>query len=88
MTTTKTKKNTMIALGGNGKAVTNWDPSNMVEVKNAQEVFDSLTKDGYMAYAVTVERDTKTGQVVEGEVIKEFDKTAEKIILSPKVAGG
>lgn len=58
-----------------------WDRKNEDEVEAAKEMFKKLRKKGYLAYTVT-----KDGS--KGEVIKDFDPDAEKIILSPPIAGG
>jgi hypothetical protein len=58
-----------------------WDRHNEAEVEAARATFDSLRSKGYLAY--TVNKDGTTG-----EVIRAFDPTAEKIILSPPMAGG
>jgi hypothetical protein len=58
-----------------------WDKHNDDEVENAKASFDRLREKGYLAY--TVNKDGTTG-----EVIREFDATAEKIILSPPMQGG
>ena len=58
-----------------------WDSRNEAEVEVARAAFDSLTKKGYLAFSVK-----KDGS--KGEVIREFDPKAEKIILSPPMQGG
>tara|TARA_R110000824_G_scaffold40789_4_gene121927 strand:- start:946 stop:1245 length:300 start_codon:yes stop_codon:yes gene_type:complete len=58
-----------------------WDYKNDVEVAAAKAQFDALKKAGYIAYSVN-----KDG--TNGEVIREFDPKAEKIILSPPMVGG
>ncbi len=58
-----------------------WDRTRPDEVDAARDTFTNLRKKGYLAYKVK----TDGGQ---GEVITEFDPTAEKIILAPPVAGG
>lgn len=58
-----------------------WDPDNEHEIAAAREQFDSLRKRGYLAYTVG-ERGRK------GTQIREFDATAEKMILAPPLVGG
>jgi hypothetical protein len=58
-----------------------WDPENENEISAAREQFDSLRKKGYMAYTVG-ERGRK------GTQIREFDPSAEKMILAPPLVGG
>ena len=58
-----------------------WDPDNNAEVEAAREMFNSLRKKGHVAYKVDRKGD-------KGEIITEFDKDAEKIILAPPVRGG
>jgi hypothetical protein len=58
-----------------------WDKSNRDEVKNAEETFDRLKKKGFIAYSV----DKEGGK---GKVISAFDADAQKIIMSPAMAGG
>jgi len=58
-----------------------WDYKNEAEIAAAKATFDSLRKEGYIAYSVK-----KDGSA--GEVLREFDPKAEKIILSPPMVGG
>ena len=58
-----------------------WDPSRKAELKAAKKIFDDLKKEGYIAYAV--EKDGK-----KGEIIREFDPEAGKLIMAPPMAGG
>ena len=58
-----------------------WDKNNPDEVEAARTTFDKLKKKGYLAFRVA-----DGGK--KGEVIREFDPSAESIILSPPVAGG
>lgn len=64
-----------------GDIKTIWDSSKKEEVKMAKEQFDKLKKEGYIAFKVK-----KDGS--KGEVMKDFDPDAEKIILAPKMQGG
>jgi hypothetical protein len=58
-----------------------WDPTNADEVAAAKQQFDTLKSKGFLAFAVK-----KDGS--KGERIKEFDPTAEKIIMSPQPISG
>jgi hypothetical protein len=59
-----------------------WDPARPAEVDAAREQFDKLMKTGnYLAYRV------RTGGG-KGEQIREFDASAEKLILAPALRGG
>lgn len=59
-----------------------WDKNNSAEVAAAQAQFDSLKKQGFAAYKAVGEKGTK------GELIREFDKDLERIIMVPPMAGG
>ncbi len=58
-----------------------WDSENEAETQAAEEMFNSLKKKGYLAFAVK-----KNGD--KGEAITKFDPSAEKIILTPPLKGG
>jgi hypothetical protein len=60
-----------------------WDPRNKDEVDTAKAAFDAAKKKGMIAYKV----DATTGEKT-GEVIREFDKKAGKIIMAPQLVGG
>jgi hypothetical protein len=60
-----------------------WNRSNTDEVENARATFDRLTKNlKYAAYSVK----GKDGE--KGEVLREFDPNAERIIFAPPMIGG
>lgn len=71
----------MAILDATGDTKVIWDPHNPDEVAAAKAQFDTLKKKGFIAYTVNKKGD-------KGEVIREFDPNAEKIILSPPLAGG
>jgi hypothetical protein len=75
------RKGELAVLNGEGDFKTIWDSEKPEEVEAAKKTFDDLKKKGYAAYRVK-----KNGE--KGEVIKEFDPGAEKIILAPLMAGG
>lgn len=58
-----------------------WNPESQIEVDAAKKTFEKLKKRGYLAY--TVEEDGS-----RGEVIRDFDPTAGKIIMAPQLVGG
>jgi len=58
-----------------------WDTDKPDEVENARETFNKLRKKGYAAYSVNRKGD-------KGEVLREFDPEAEKLILAPPTVGG
>jgi hypothetical protein len=58
-----------------------WDKNNQDEVDDAERSFDDLSDKGYLAY--TVDKDGN-----KGKLIREFNPDAEKIIMSPPMAGG
>lgn len=68
-------------MDGRGDTRVMWDPSRPDEVKAAKKTFDELRAKRYNAYSVA-----KKGE--KGEMIREFDPEAGKIILAPPMAGG
>jgi hypothetical protein len=58
-----------------------WNPENQEEVDAAKTTFQRLKKKGYLAYQVD-EKGKK------GEVMRAFDPTAGRIIMSPQLVGG
>ncbi len=85
MTATETEQRTQHALHvmdhtGDTKLV--WDGDAGPEVEAAREMFDKLKGDGYLAYTVNPADGSK------GDVIREFDPSAQAIIMSPQLVGG
>lgn len=64
-----------------GDTKTIWNKNNADEVAAAKATFNSLKKKGYYGYRVN--RDGN-----KAEVMNEFDPEAEKVIMSPALAGG
>jgi hypothetical protein len=64
-----------------GHARLQWKRNKPDEVKRAKDRFDELKARGYMAYSVT-------GKGDQGEVVKDFDPKAERIIMNSQVIGG
>jgi hypothetical protein len=58
-----------------------WDPNNGDEVTSARNQFNELRGKGYLAYKVTE-------TAGKGDLIREFDPDAGKIILAPPMRGG
>lgn len=71
----------LVILDQTGDTKIIWDPEKAEEVAHARETFDKLRKKGYAAYSVNKKGD-------KGEVIREFDPDAEKMILAPQMVGG
>jgi hypothetical protein len=65
-----------------GHAEFAWDKKNEIDTAAARKHFVELKAKGYMCYRV----DPKSGD--KGEVVKEFDPTAEKLIMVPPIIGG
>lgn len=59
-----------------------WDATRQEEVDAAKETFKRLQKKGYIAYKV------EGAQGEKGEIIREFDPSAEKLIMAPPLVGG
>lgn len=74
-------KNVMHVLDRTGDSRFMWSPDNPDEIKAAKQHFKKLKDKGYLAYKV--EDDGS-----KGEVIRDFDETAGKIIMSPQLVGG
>jgi len=64
-----------------GDTKIHWDARKPEEVATAKQSFETLRKKGYMAYKIDARGD-------KGEVIREFDPNAEKIILAQQMQGG
>lgn len=58
-----------------------WDSDKPEEVAHARKTFTEFKSKGYLAYQVN-----KAGD--KGEVMKDFNAEAEKIILAPRMMGG
>lgn len=74
-------EHTLHVLDHTGDTRTLWNPENQAEVDAAKETFTRLKKKGYLAYSVD-----ESGE--RGEVIREFDPTAGRIIMAPQLVGG
>jgi hypothetical protein len=68
-------------MGRTGDARLTWDTDNQNEVDAAEEMFDRLVRQHYVAFHVN-----ENGK--EGSVMKRFDPEAGKIIMVPPMSGG
>jgi hypothetical protein len=68
-------------MGVEGDTKLIWDKAKRAEVDAARKLFAELKDKRYLAYAVK-----KSGE--KGEIIREFDPDAEKIIMAPPIVGG
>ena len=59
-----------------------WDPNNADEVAAAKAQFDTLKGKGFAAFRVEGAKGDK------GEILREFDPKAGRIILIPALQGG
>lgn len=71
----------MLVMDTSGDTKTIWDSANSDEVDAARKTFDDLKRKRYLAYRVK-------GEGAKGQLLQEFDADAEKMILSPPMAGG
>lgn len=83
MTTETIEKSMLHICDPSGDTRLMWDPRNKDEVATAKAAFDAAKAKGMLAYRV----DPKTGDS-SGEVIREFDKKAGKVIMTPQLVGG
>lgn len=83
MTTTEqeTEVSTLHVIDSTGDTRIMWDPARPDEVDMAEAAFKAAKKKGYLAHKVG-----KDGEA--GEVIRDFDKKAGKIIMTPQLVGG
>lgn len=72
----------MAALDNTGDTKTIWDRTKPDEVAAAKATFDTLKKKGYTGYHVKGSEGTK------GEIMREFDPNAERMIMVPQMVGG
>lgn len=69
------------ALSKEGDTKHHWNKDDPAEVEVAKEVFASYKRQGYAAA-----RMNPGGEA--GEMIREFDPTAESLLMIPPIAGG
>lgn len=58
-----------------------WNPSSSDEVAMARKAFDEAKRKRYLTYKVGADG-------TRGELLREFDATAERIICTPQTVGG
>lgn len=78
-------KHVMNILDTSGHTSVGWNPDNEAEVNIARAAFDDAIRRGYQAFHV---REDATGQAKQGTRMREFDPTAEKMMLIPQLRGG
>jgi len=79
----------MVIMDRSGDRTMTWDPNNPSRVRDARNEFDRLLRDGYTAYKMNVVMDN--GVIVEekdGVVVRTFDPTVGKYMMSPRLVGG
>jgi hypothetical protein len=81
MTTAAAVQHELIVMDESGDTKIVWDPDKSDEVDNAKRTFSEMKKKGYIAYKVD-----RKGE--KGEVMDDFDRNAEKLILAPQMRGG
>jgi hypothetical protein len=83
VSTSTEEKSTLHIMSKEGDTRIMWDPRIPAEVAAAKAAFDAAKTGGMLAYTVDPNSGEKTGTV-----IREFDETAGKIIMSPQLVGG
>ena len=68
-------------MGKNGDTKYIWDKTKPAEVDAARAAFESLTKKNYLAFAVK-------GEGEQGDQVRTFDPTIERLIFVPQLKGG
>lgn len=71
----------MNVLDRTGDTRIEWDPAVREEVSIAKKAFEAAKKKGYLTYKL----DSHGNQ---GELIREFDPRAERIVATPQTVGG
>ena len=74
-------KNKLCIMDHTGDYQALWDPADVEETSAARTRFDQELKKGRLAF-----RTDDDGQ--NGELIKEFDETAPRIVVTPMPVGG
>ena len=72
----------MAALDATGDTKTIWDRTKPDEVEAARATFNTLKRKGYTGYRV------KGSEGAKGEIMREFDPEAERMIMVPPMVGG
>lgn len=71
----------MHVLDDSGDTRIEWDPNDTVSTEIARKAFKDLKKKGHLIYKLG-----RSGR--EGELLREFDPSAERIVASPQTVGG
>lgn len=74
-------KSCLFVLDGSGDSRFMWSKDNADEVSAAKSTFQRLKEKGYDAFKVLADG-------TRGEKISEFDPSAEKVIMAPRLVGG
>jgi hypothetical protein len=69
-------------LGPQGDTTLTWDPAKPIEVETARAKYGELVKQGYTGFELA------KGSQEKGELIREFNPRAERILMVPQAAGG
>jgi hypothetical protein len=72
----------LIELNTSGDSKLIWNPDNADETEAARALFDTLKRKGHLAYKVVGKEGDK------GEVLRDFDPHAGRIIMAPRMVGG
>lgn len=72
---------TIHTLDATGDTRIEWNPNSPDEVAMARKAFDQAKKKRYLIY-----RTARDGS--RGELLREFDPTAERIVCTPQTVGG
>lgn len=78
---TQSSTGVLEAMDLTGDSKVYWDKNNEGEVEAARASFDTLKRKRYAAYKLNSDGST-------GEVLREFDPSAERIVMRPQMAGG
>lgn len=68
-------------LDRSGETTTTWNPRSRDEVAIARKVFDEAKAKRYLIYKANADG-------TKGELLREFDPNAERIVCSPQNVGG
>lgn len=77
-------RNVMSEINYGGDVKHRWDPSNAHEVAAVRASFDQLKAQGYTAYRLEGPKGART----QAGVMREFDPTAERLVMVPAMVPG
>ena len=72
---------TLHVLDDSGDTRIEWDPSDPVSVKAAEAAFKAAKKKGHLIYKTRADGS-------QGELLRNFDPQAERIVATPQTVGG